>query len=188
MASAEKLLHDAQYAFHSISFGESSANSRNRRRASRLARKIIRKFPTSPETSEAHAILRRLGEEAYVSNLNRVHRHSQPASAIDAQVATMRDSSAPLQKMTSVDHETVPLDWHGLVSVLAKLPKTLWFVFAFLALFFFNLLGFFILLPLLAILLFTGPFRGLMQPRQREEMNKLIIRANAMIDQQLRSG
>lgn len=188
MASAEKLLHDAQYAFHSISFGESSANSRNRRRASRLARKIIRKFPTSPETSEAHAILRRLGEEAYVSNLNRVHRHSQRTRVVAAPVATTRDSSAKPQKLTSVNHETVPLDWNGLISVLAKLPKTLWGVFAFLALVFFNFLGFFVLLPLLVILLFTGPFRGLLQPRQREEMNKLIIRANAMIDEQLRSA
>ncbi|NIS91430.1 MAG: hypothetical protein GTN98_15420 [Woeseiaceae bacterium] len=39
----------------------------------------------------------------------------------------------------------------------------------------------------LAIFLFTGPFRGLLQPRQRQEMNKFVVQANAWIDERLRS-
>lgn len=188
MAAADKLLHEAQYAFHSISYGESSANSRNRRRASKLARKIIRQFPTSPEAAEAHAILRRLGEEAYTSRLSLVHRHGKSDTASQTPVVQSTSAISRPGKLTSVDHETVPLDWSGLGSVLLKLPKAVWGLIGFVAFIFFGIFGYFILLPLLAVVLFTGPFRGLMQPRQREEMNQLIIKANAFIDERLRSA
>ena len=58
MASAEHLLHEAQFAFNSITYGDSRANRRNAARASKLCRKIIRKYPGSMEEHEAHAILR----------------------------------------------------------------------------------------------------------------------------------
>ena len=76
MASAEKLLHEAQFAFQSISFGESRANNRNRSRAMSLCKKIIRKYPASMEAAEAHAVLRRLGEEAYSSKMQVQHVHT----------------------------------------------------------------------------------------------------------------
>ena len=75
MASAEKLLHEAQFAFQSISFGETPENKRNASRAKSLSLKIIRKHPNSMEASEAHAILRRLGEEAYSSKMSKQHQH-----------------------------------------------------------------------------------------------------------------
>ena len=62
------------------------------------------------------------------------------------------------------------------------------FFLAFFFVFFFNFIGFFVLLPLLAIVLFTGPFRGVLQPKQRDEMNQAVIRANAWIDERLRSA
>jgi hypothetical protein len=187
MANAEKLLHEAQYAFNSISFGESRANSRNRRRAGSLSRKIIRRYPDSIEAQEAHAILRRLGEEAYVPRLSAVHRHPEPVAANDvsaiAPVAPTRERPQP----ASVNDDSVPLDWNGLVSVLLKLPKVAWGVIGFIAFVLFGLFGFFLLVPLLGILLFTGPFRGLLQPKQRETMNRVIIMANTWIDERLRS-
>lgn len=97
----------------------------------------------------------------------------------------------PSEKSTEfpgVGDEAVALDWSGLMSVLLKLPKVAWGVIAFISFISFGIFGFFILLPFLAILLLTGPFRGLLQPRQREQMNRLIIRANAMIDERLRSA
>ena len=73
MASAEQLLNEAQYALHSINSGESRDNGRNASRARALSKKIIRKFPTSTEANSAHSILRRLGDEAYVSGLGAPH-------------------------------------------------------------------------------------------------------------------
>ena len=69
MATAEQLLNEAQYAFANISFGESFANTRHAARAKSLCRKIIRKFPATMEAGEARAILKRLGEEAYTSEM-----------------------------------------------------------------------------------------------------------------------
>ena len=80
MASAEQLLNEAQYAFQSISSGESPDNRRNASRAKSLCKKIIRKFATTSEAAEAHAILRRLGEEVYSSNLSIEHRHTDPVT------------------------------------------------------------------------------------------------------------
>ena len=75
MATAEKLLHEAYFAFGNISYGETPNNKRNTRRATSLCRKILRKYPGTKEAAEAHAILMRLGEEAYTSQLNRQHKH-----------------------------------------------------------------------------------------------------------------
>ena len=55
MATAEKLLHDAYFAFNSISYGETPGNKRNKRRATSLCRKILRRFPGTTEAAEAHA-------------------------------------------------------------------------------------------------------------------------------------
>ena len=65
MADAEKLLHEAQYAFASITFGESLGNTRNRARARKLSMKILKQFPDTMYAQEAHAILMRLGDEAF---------------------------------------------------------------------------------------------------------------------------
>ena len=78
MASAEQLLHEAQYAFSCITYGESRQNRRNASRASSLCKKIIRKYPGTMEASEADAILKRMGERGYTSNLAVVHRHKSP--------------------------------------------------------------------------------------------------------------
>lgn len=188
MATAEKLLHDAQYAFHSISYGESRDNTRHRRRALALAKKIIRKYPASVEAREAHAILRRLGEEAYVPRMPLAHRHAETVAVTGAPTPALARPERGTRMSTSPDHDTVLLDWGGLASLLRKAPRAVWIAVGFVGFVLFSIFGYFLLVPLLALLLFTGPFRGLLQPQQRREMNGVIIKANAWIDEQLRSG
>jgi len=188
MASAEKLLHEAQYAFQCISFGESRENSRNRARATSLCKKIMRKYPGSMEAGEALALLRRLGEEAYTSNISKRHRHitqtehhssrSAKPNAADYAVRT----PVP-QSMDAGNQAVETLDWGGLLALLFALPKAILFLIAIGALFLFGIFGPFLFIPLVLFVLFTGPFRQMMKPKQRQEMNAFIVKANDYIEQ-----
>jgi len=181
MASAEQTLNDAQYAFQSISAGETGDNDRNASRAKSLCKKIIRKYPTSTQAVEAHAILQRLGVEAYASKLAAEHRHKPHAEAHEAPRPAPREPN-------TLDDQTVLLDWSGLLSVILATPKTILGVVAFVALVLFGVFGVFVLGPLIVFVIMTGPFRHVMKPAQRREMNKFVIRANAWIDKRIESG
>ncbi|MDH3621641.1 MAG: hypothetical protein OER91_12160 [Gammaproteobacteria bacterium] len=188
MASAEKLLHEAQYAFQCISFGQSRENSRNRSRASSLSKKIIRKYPGSMEAGEAHALLRRLGEEAYSSKIAAQHRHISQAEHHGPGRAQRKPADYVLrtpvpQTMGSSDQTVETLNWGGLLALALSLPKAILALVAFGGLFLFGLFGPFLFVPLVLFVLFTGPFRQMMKPRQREEMNAFIVRANDFIEQ-----
>jgi hypothetical protein len=185
MASAEQLLNEAQYAFQSISSGQSPDNKRNASRASSLCKKIIRKFPTSSYAAEAHAILRRLGEEAYSSNLSVEHRHTTQAKHHTA--LTPMPKSKPLVRPTRHD-EIVPFDWAGLLAVILVTSKTVLAVIAFFVVFLFGIFGPFMFLAFIALIFLTGPFRQTMKPRQREVMNEFVVRANAYIEERRKSG
>ena len=184
MVSAERLLNDAQYAFQSISAGETGNNDRNASRSKSLCKKIIRKYPTSTEAVEAHGLLKRLGEEAFVSNLAVAHRHKPHAEAHESP----RPAPPVRQESFAHDDQTVPLDWSGLLSVILATPKTVLGVFAFIAFVVFGIFGVFIFVPLIAFVVLTGPFRHTMKPAQQDELNKFVIRANAWIDKRLESG
>ena len=60
MASAEKLLREAEFAFRNISPG-STDERKFTARAKRYASKLVREYPASSEAEQAHSILRRLG-------------------------------------------------------------------------------------------------------------------------------
>jgi len=208
MADAEKLLHEAQYAFQCISFGESRENTRNRSRAKSLCMKIIKKFPATMEAGEAHAILRRLGEEAYTSQLSAIHRHTkqsehhrpkkikQSKPLRVTQRATQRapdlyeyQAQAPRAQATSTartwvdnsdDSET--LNWGGLVSLLFGLPKAILGLIVFAGFFLFGILGPFLFVPLVLFFMFSGPFRKVLKPGQQQEMNAFVARLNDYID------
>ena len=60
MAGADELLHDAQYAVHSISHGDNRENRAHSSRAQSIAKKILRKYPGSIEARQAQGILDRL--------------------------------------------------------------------------------------------------------------------------------
>lgn len=183
MASAEHLLHEAQYAFQCISFGESRENKRNAARAKSLCNKIIRRFPGSSEEAEAHAILRRLGEEAYSSEMSVRHRHL-PESA--------HHQPPPLvtkpQSMSVGNGGVATLDWSGLIARMLTIPKSILAMIAFAGFFLFGVLGPFLFVPLLVLVLLTGPFRQMLKPEQRKEIEALIVRANAFIAEQRNSN
>lgn len=192
MANAEKLLHEAQYAFQSISFGDTRDNKRNASRAKRLSDKIIRKYPASMEASEAHAILRRLGEEAYSSKMAVRHRHQTQAEHHQAPTPTPLARPAPMQQPTRASQRTFitddgeeTLDWGALTKWLFTLPKYVFGLIAFAGIFLFGLFGPFLFLPLIAVIFFTGPFRKTMKPEQREQLNMFVKRVNAHVAEQL---
>lgn len=191
MANAEQLLHEAQYAFQSISFGQSRDNARNRSRAKSLCRKIIRKYPSTMEASEAHAILRRLGEEAYSSAMKTQHVHTSQADHHKALVPQplMTDEPVPQPRFRSTESVGAEaFDWGGLVSWLLMLPKLAIGLVVFAGIVLFDIFGPFIFFPLLVLVLLTGPFRQILKPEQRKEMNEFIVRVNAYIEEQRRSG
>ena len=182
MASVEQLLNEAQYAFQRINSGESKDNRRNTSRARSLCRKIIRKFPTSTEADSAHAILRRLGDEAYSSNLRSQHRHSAEHVPHDVR------SPASQSRFTRGD-ETVVLDWRGLLKPILNAPMSVLAVIGTVAIVLFIVLGPFLLLPLIALVLFTGPFKQqLLKPKQRQKVNQFIARINAHIEERRKTG
>jgi hypothetical protein len=187
MASAEQLLNEAQYAFQSISSGQSPDNKRNASRASSLCKKIIRKFPTTSYAAEAHAILRRIGEEAYSSHLGVEHRHTTQAKHHTALTSMPKPKSKSLVSPTRHD-EIVPFDWAGLLAVILVTSKTVLAVIAFFVVFLFGIFGPFMFLAFIALIFLTGPFRQTMKPRQRQLMNEFVVRANAYIEERRKSG
>lgn len=185
MASAEQLLNEAQYAFANISFGESFANTRNAARAKSLCRKIIRKFPATTEASEAHAILRRLGEEAYTSEMPIRHRHVPQSEHHEtwkplAVPRTARSGRRAAQGDT--------LNWGGLVGLLLGLPKSILVAVIVAGFVLFPIFGWLLLVPLFALVPFTGTFRKLLNPGERDQLDDAVARINAFIDERRRSG
>jgi len=208
MATAEQLLHQAQYAFQCISFGESRENTRNRARAKSICLKIIRKHPGTMQSDEAHAILRRLGEEAYTSRLATRHRHitqaehhSQKTSSLigqrhrhvsreshyAAKALARARSRTPLpgvrsQYSAGADGVDEELNWGGLLGLLLAMPKAVLGVVAFAGFVLFGILGPFLFVPLVLFVMFTGPFRKMLKQEQRDEMNEFIVRLNGYIE------
>ncbi len=182
MASAEQLLNEAQYAFASISYGESLDNKRHAARARSLCRKIIRRHPTGMEASEARAILRRLGDETYVAPIPDQHRHMTGASHhLGTESET---SSANIANAAGGP----AFDWGGLLAVLLMTPKIVLGILGALAFALFALVGPFMLVALVALVVLTGPFRSLLVPAQRRQLDEFIARANESIAERRRSG
>lgn len=210
MANAEQLLHQAQYAFQSISFGESRDNTRNRSKAKSLCMKIIRKYPATMEAGEAHAILRRLGEEAYSSKMSLIHKHISQTehhsatsksqigqrhehitqvSHHSAKALARAQARTPIhdaQYTTGAEGTVETLDWGRLLGLLLTLPKAVLGLIAFGGIFLFGILGPFLLIPLVLFVMFTGPFRRMLKPEQRKEMNAFIARVNDYIEERER--
>lgn len=188
MASAEQLLHDAQYAFSCITFGESRQNRRNAARVSRLCRKIIRRFPATMEAGEADALLKRMGERGYTSKLAVAHRHTTQREHHRPGPKAQATSSAQVSNRTWITRSTETLDWSGLVSLLFAIPRVVLLLIAFAAIFLFGIFGPWLLLGLLAFVLFTGPFRQLLKQQQQDQVNDLIARVNELIRERRNSG
>ena len=182
MASAERLLNEAHDAFASISFGESRANRRHTARAKSLCRKIILRYPESTEAAEARAILRRLGEDAYVSILPDLHWHK-------TQSEHHRGSGdAIVRSHNATSGQSPTLDWSSLIAVIMMTPKIVLGVLGAVIVALFALFGPFIFLALLALVVLTGPFRSILTPAQRAQVEEFVVRANEFIDERRRNG
>ena len=177
MATAEQLLNEAHYAFNSISYGESRENRRNAARATSLCRKIIRRFPTGIEADEAHAILRRLGEEAYTSTLARQHKHTTQAEHHRAPSPLPR----PMQ-VTAATSDVETFNWSALIAAIFAMPKTVFALVFVAGILLFGLLGPLLFLPLIAFIFLAGPFRNRLKPEQRRQLNEFVVRANAYLE------
>lgn len=180
MANADELLREAQYAFQSITYGESFANKRNAAKATALCRKIIRKYPRSMEATEAYALLRRLGMEEYSSKMGVQHRHvtqEQHHRPAAGEITPARE------QRFAVDGEPEVLDWAGIARWFFNLPKTILIFIIFIGLFLFGLFGGLLFLPLIALVLFTGPLRKQLKLEQREQMDMLVARINDYVAQ-----
>ena len=184
MASAEKLLHEAQFAFHSISFGDTPANKRNAAEASSICKKIISRYPASMEADEAHAVLRRLGEEAYSSKMLTQHRHITQAAHHKAPTPTPLAirTPTPEQQRTFIIHDEIEaLDWSGLFRTIFRIPKAVLWMILIGGFVLFGLFGPFLFVPLLAFVLLTGPFRRALKQEQRERLNEIVQQINAHV-------
>ena len=182
MASAEQLLNEAHFAFASISYGESLANKRNAARAKALCRKIMRRYPSSMEASEARAILRRLGVESYVSTLPDTHQHMTQASH-----HLGKETHGASREVASTTGGPA-LDWSGLITVLLMTPKLVLGVLGAVGFALFALIGPLVFVALAALVILTGPFRSILAPVQQKQIDEFIVRANAFIDERRRSG
>jgi hypothetical protein len=182
MASAERLLNEAHYAFASISYGESLSNKRHAARAKALCRKILRRYPSSMEASEARAILRRLGEESYVSTLPVQHSHMTDTAH---HVGSRKRTSTPI---VSASAGSPALDWSGLIAVILMTPKIVLGILGVVAVALFTVFGPIVLVALVALVVLTGPFRSMLAPAQREQLDEFIVKANEFIEERRRSG
>ncbi|MDJ0750458.1 MAG: hypothetical protein QNJ11_13310 [Woeseiaceae bacterium] len=177
MATAEKMLHEAYFAFNSISYGETPGNKRNKRRATSLCHKILRRYPGTTEAAEAHAILMRLGEEAYTSQLSRQHTNI-------TQEAHPAPRPAPQTATTATGQNVETLDWAGLIGWLLSLPKLVLGLILAGGFVLFGVLGPLLFVPLVLLVLFTGPFRGMLKPEQRRQIDDVVVSINRVIREQ----
>ncbi|MCH9696239.1 MAG: hypothetical protein K0U72_17115 [Gammaproteobacteria bacterium] len=187
MATAEKLLHEAQYAYQCISFGESRDNRRNRSKATSLAKKIIRKYPASMEAGEARAILRRLGEEAYsVAPRNR-HTHALPYAPQETQHShsLSQTQSAKNQRIPSTgsttDGQADKLELGRLIIWLIGLPRYLQIVFVFVGFVLLSIFGPFLLIPLALVIFLATPLRQFAPAEMKHEVNVFVRSVNAWV-------
>lgn len=201
MASAEHLLNEAQYAFASISFGESRDNKRNRSRAESLCRTIIRRYPATMQAGEAHAILRRLGEEAYSSKMRVRHRHIKQAEhhrnprrvsrtrttgSAGFEASTRRAETRTF--VTQDASEDASLNWSGLLSLVLAAPKAILGILVFFGFILFGILGPFLFAPFVIAFLVLGPFKSILSQPQRANVNSLIVAVNKWIDEDGKTG
>lgn len=197
MATAEKLLHEAYFAFNNISYGETPGNKRNKRRTTSLCRKILRKYPGTMEAAEAHALLMRLGEEAYTSQLSAQHQHITQTSHHAPRPGEahrhisqrehhrrrpLRQNPVTITNQANQDVETV--NWAGLIGWLVSLPKFVLGLILIGGFYLFGLFGPLLVLPLILLVLFTGPFRGMLKPEQRRQLDDMVAWINRTIEEQ----
>ncbi len=178
MADAGELIRDAQYAFHNITHGESRGNRKNTSRAKTLARKIIRKFPSSIEAGQAQQILDRLDPDSVTHSTQKVPEHQFDQKDRHEQV---EPHHRPLDSSRSPDGEARAgdRDWKKLLLRLTQIHgNSRNFIFVGLLLLVTVLP--YVALAILAIILFlTDPFKQFHPRGTQENLDKLYMQLDA---------
>ena len=116
-----------------------------------------------------------------MSSLDAQHRHSAEHTFHEV------PSPASQQRVTQRG-EKVGLDWGGLLHLIFNTPKLILAAVGAVAIVLFAILGPFLLLALVALVLFIGPFKQLLKPTQRRKMNQFITRTNAYVEERRKTG
>ena len=180
MASAEKLLNEAQYSFQNIGFDDSSDSRKNRSRAKSLAHKILRKYPGTSEAASAHALLLRLDATGYTPTKN-VHTHSKSPQN-NHQHHKLR---TPVAKNSS-NSQTMPgndvqLRWGDLIAKIFALPKPALFVLFVVGMFLFGVFGPFILIPAVILILLGSPLKRAFPNKTQRNSDEFVRKINAWL-------
>ena len=69
--------------------------------------------------------------------------------------------------------------------MISTIPKIVFGVIILVGFFLFALFGPFLFVPLIAFVLFTGPFRQMLKQEQRNNLNALVQRINAFVAERL---
>lgn len=127
MSSADELIREAQYAFRNISHG-STDEKKYRARAEKYAKRVIRKYPTSIEASQARRILDQMNV------LIDVRSQPNPPSPLDAAADFERSHSSdsghtrktdgtPPRRDAQFQSTSVNEDWRDILRRFAALPR-----------------------------------------------------------------
>lgn len=148
--SAEELLREAQYKFLCISYGDTPENRKNASRATNLAKKIIRRYPTSKEAPQANDLLISLGNEHYAAQFKKQHSsHNRQEPAHDHSDLIKRSTGVKSLK----EYSDGPISWTTLWNGVLGLQVNFLIMGATIAFFFVLLFGFF--LPIVALAFFA---------------------------------
>ena len=91
------------------------------------------------------------------------------------------------QTIRSLDDQSVEtVNWAGLIGWLVSLPRFVLAIIVIGGFYLFGLFGPLLFVPLILLVLFTGPFRGMLKPEQRLQIDDLVARINSAIEE--RSG
>jgi hypothetical protein len=131
VATADELIREAQYAFRNISHG--STNERKyRARAIKYAKRIIRKYPTSIEASQARMILRQLDEYVEIAPPPAMPPLTTPTESKAAiefakhhganSGHTVNVSDSPTKFNTRFQNAAISEDWKNLLRRFMALP------------------------------------------------------------------
>lgn len=180
MADAGELMRDAQYAFHNITHGESRGNRKNTSRAKTLARKIIRKFPSSIEAGQAQQILDRLDPDSATHSIQKVPEHQFDQKDRHEQVEPhhrpLDSSRSPAGAARAGDR-----DWKKLLLRLTQIQSSSRNSIL-IALFLLVTLLPYGALAILAIIVFwTGPFKQFHPRGTQENLDKLYTKLSAWV-------
>jgi len=127
VSGADELIREAQYAFRNIGHG-STDEKKYRARAVKYAKQVIRKYPTSIESSQARAILNQLNVKIVVQ--------SPPATSPQADAAAKFEKSHSAESGHTKNFISMPSvpdadfqqsggdtdDWRDLIRRLMLLP------------------------------------------------------------------